>query len=189
MKAIISLTLFILLLMPAYALDTVAEDSTRDITLVDVSADGQSCIFNVYGKTVVVDRRDTATVNGVTIYVQEVYPVNSEAQDTDRCKFMYSGAVQTETDEETETDSIQEMTIGEKVVQFLLGKRDEAEAQNNESEEIGVEEQTTKEPPEETTVKVGGYDVTAKQEPAPEIMQQEEQELTFFQKLKRFLFG
>lgn len=177
MKEIICAAIFVLLLVQAYALETQIEHQSPDITLVDVSADGESCIFNIYGKTVVVDKRDTVTTDGITIYVQDVYPVNSEAQDTDRCKFMYSGMAETE-------DTINKMTIGEKVVHFLLGKRDEAEVQTTEQQ---VEESLPKEPPEETTVKVNGYDVTQNSE--TETTAVPEKPKTFFQKLMRFLFG
>lgn len=166
MKKIIIPILFILL----------ATSVCASIELKDVSADGESCIFDVNGKTVVVDRRDKIITDEYMIYVQEVYPVNTKAQNTDRCKFMYSGI--------EEEQEVKQMTVGQKVVQFLLGKRDEAEVQDTETTEGTMQ----KEPPEETAVRVNGYDVTQKEEPAPQAVQQEEQ-LTFFQKLKRFLFG
>ncbi len=180
MKEIIYTAIFIFLLVQAYALETQREEQSSDITLVDVSADGESCIFNIYGKTVVVDKHDTVTTDGITIYVQDVYPVNSKAQNTDRCKFMYSGMAETE-------DNINIMTIGEKVVHFLLGKRDEAEVQTAEQRIEKTAEIVPKEPPEETTVKVNGYDVTQNSE--TETTAVPEKPKTFFQKLKRFLFG
>ena len=182
MKRIICGVIFILLFVQAYALETEIKGQSSNITLVDVSADGESCIFNIYGKTVVVDKRDTVTTDGVTIYVQDVYPVNSEAQTTDRCKFMYSGAA-------TETENpVNKMTIGEKVVHFLLGKREDAEIIQT-IEPIQDEETTVpKEPAEETAVKVNGYDVTQKQEVQNTTTIPEEPK-TFFQKFMRFLFG
>ncbi len=180
MKALIYSLLLLILISQVYALSVEVQEDTDedDIQFVDVSADGESCIFKVHGKTVVVDRRDKATIEGVTIYVQEVYPVNNEAQDTDRCKFMYTGIAQDDQEE-----PVKQMTIGEKVVHFLLGKRNEAEVQSTE-----IIENTPKEPPEETIVKVGGYDVTQTQE-VQDTSANSEEPKTFFQKLKRFLIG
>ncbi|MFA6887928.1 MAG: hypothetical protein WC254_00345 [Candidatus Woesearchaeota archaeon] len=183
MKAISCVLLCIILLTQVYALETQTENQTSDITLVDVSSDGESCIFNVYGKTVVVDKRDTVTTNGVTIYVQEVYPVNTEAQNTDRCKFMYSGAI-TKTE-----DPINKITVGESIIHFLLGKRKDAEIQQTELTPVETNtENIPKEATEETTVKVNGYDVTKTQEVQETITISEEPK-TFFQKITRFLFG
>lgn len=187
MKVTAYLLLFILIAVSTYALTTAAEDSSGDITLIDVSADGQSCIFNVNGKTIVVDKRDKQTVEGVTIYVQDVYPVNSEAQNTDRCKFMYSGVA-----EQEDENPVKQTTIGETIINFMLGKRDEQGIITEQNVEIIVEQQ--KEPAEQNVVKVNGYDVTQNREEKEEettkqAIQESAPELTFFQKLKRFLFG
>jgi hypothetical protein len=184
MKAIAYLLLVILLAVSAYALIITAEDNSGEITLIDVSADGQSCIFSVYGKTIVVDKRDKQTVEGVTIYVQDVYPVNSEAQNADRCKFMYSGVA-----EQKDENPVKQTTIGETIINFMLGKRDEQEITTEQNAEIIVEQQ--KEPAEQNVVKVNGYDVTqnTEEETTKQAIQESTPELTFFQKLKRFLFG
>ena len=133
-----------------------ARAETPEITFIDVTLgdtiEDSACIFEVNGKTVVIDRREKETVDGVTIYVQEVYPVNTESQENDRCEFLYS--VAEESTEEGE-EAVKKEVIGEKIINFLLGKRDIAEDEAQETEES-----EEKEPNEQTRVLVNGYDVT-----------------------------
>ncbi|MEK6920969.1 MAG: hypothetical protein AABX82_03745, partial [Nanoarchaeota archaeon] len=60
--------------------ETIPEIIFIDVTVGDTKEES-ACIFEVNGKTVVIDRREKETVDGITIYVQEVYPVNTEAQE------------------------------------------------------------------------------------------------------------
>ena len=144
--------LSILFLVGILTVSTIALAAEQSIKLIDVSTGDteadSACIFKVNGKTVVVDRRDKVTVDGITIYVQEVYPVNSESKTGDRCEFMYSGM-----DEEEETE-IQEEIIGETVVQFYFSEKEE------ETEISEVEETAVKEVGDNTVVRISGYDVT-----------------------------
>src|SRR3989338_2871675 len=150
-KKQVKYSVLILFLVSILASTTIlaAEQSIEliDVSTGDTEADS-ACIFKVNGKTVVVDRRDKVTVDGITIYVQEVYPVNSESKTGDRCEFMYSGM-----DEEEETE-IQEEIIGETVVQFYFGEKEE------ETEISEVEETAVKEVGDNTVVRISGYDVT-----------------------------
>jgi hypothetical protein len=123
-----------------------------DVTVGDTKEDS-ACIFEVNGKTVVIDRREKETVDGITIYVQEVYPVNTETQENDRCEFLYS--IEEENDKNGE-EAVKKEVIGEKIINFFLGKRESAEEKEKEAEESDEE----KEPNEETRVLVNGYDVT-----------------------------
>lgn len=61
-----------------------------DVKLLDVSADGTACIFKVNNKITVVEERDTKVVDGYRIYVQEAYPLHSQAKDSDKCKALIS---------------------------------------------------------------------------------------------------
>lgn len=61
-----------------------------EVTLIDVSADGEACIFKVNGKIVVVDEKDTKVVDGYRIYVQKAYPTNAQAKDSDKCETLIS---------------------------------------------------------------------------------------------------
>lgn len=63
---------------------------SADVKLIDVSADGTACIFKVNSKIVVVEERDTKVVDGYRIYVQEAYPLHSQAEDSDKCKALVS---------------------------------------------------------------------------------------------------
>ena len=145
--------LSILFLVGILTVSTIALAAEQSIKLIDVSTGDteadSACIFKVNGKTVVVDRRDKVTVDGITIYVQEVYPVNSESKTGDRCEFIYSGM---EEEEETE---IQEEIIGETVVQFYFGDKEEQETEISEVEETAVREVG-----DNTVVRISGYDVT-----------------------------
>ena len=144
--------LSILFLVGILTVSTIALAAEQSIKLIDVSTGDteadSACIFKVNGKTVIVDRRDKVTVDGITIYVQEVYPVNSESKTGDRCEFMYSGM------DEKEKTEIQEEIIGETVVQFYFGEKEE-ETEISEVEEIAV-----KEVGDNTVVRISGYDVT-----------------------------
>ena len=132
--------------------ETIPEITFIDVTVGDTIEDS-ACIFEINGKTVVIDRREKETVDGITIYVQEVYPVNTEAQENDRCEFLYSVA---EENVENVEDAVKKEVIGKKIISFFLGKRDIAEGENQETEENDKE----KKPNEETRVLVNGYDVT-----------------------------
>ncbi len=168
-QSIISLLVFMLLLEFATATLTTQRENDADaaITLVDVSVgateDESACIFKVNGNTVVVNRHQTETSDGVTIYVQEVYATNAQAQDQDRCKFLYSIAGQTTAKE----SAVQQEIIGEQTVNFLLGTRADLEAENAaQTAEAGSEENaketdiTANAINDNTVVKINGYDVT-----------------------------
>ncbi|MBI5002538.1 hypothetical protein HZC31_04075 [Candidatus Woesearchaeota archaeon] len=141
----------ILFLIGILTVSTIALAAEQSIVLIDVSTgdtqEDSACIFKVNGKTVVVDRRDKVTVDGITIYVQEVYPVNSESKTGDRCEFIYSGM------EEEKESEIKEEIIGETVVQFYFGDKEETETGE-------VEEVAMKEVGDSTVVRISGYDVT-----------------------------
>lgn len=124
-----------------------------DVSTGDTEADS-ACIFKVNGKTVVVDRRDKVTVDGITIYVQEVYPVNSESKTGDRCEFIYSGL----NDDDEEQTEIKEEVIGETVVQFYFGTPEEE--QTEKTQENDEEEISQKIIGDNTVVRINGYDVT-----------------------------
>ena len=144
------LILFLVSILVSTTLTFAAEQSIVliDVSTGDTEADS-ACIFKVNGKTVVVDRRDKVTVDGITIYVQEVYPVNSESKLGDRCEFIYSGM-----GEEKETEIKQEV-IGETVVQFYFGEKEEQGTEISE-----VEEENEKTIGDNTIVRISGYDVT-----------------------------
>jgi hypothetical protein len=100
---------------------------------------------------------------------------------------MYSGVA-----EQEDENPVKQTTIGETIINFMLGKRDEQGIITEQNVEIIVEQQ--KEPAEQNVVKVNGYDVTQNREEKEEettkqAIQESAPELTFFQKLKRFLFG
>ncbi len=145
--------LFLIGILMSSTLVLAAEQS---IELIDVSTgdteEDSACIFKVNGKTVVVDRRDKVTVDGITIYVQEVYSVNSESKTGDRCEFIYSGL----NDEEEETEIKQEI-IGEKIVEFYF---ETAQEEQEEIESDAQEETTEKTIGDNTVVRISGYDVT-----------------------------
>lgn len=63
---------------------------SADVKLIDVSVDGSACIFKVNDKIVVVKERNTQVVDGYSIYVQEAYPLHSQAKDNDACKALVS---------------------------------------------------------------------------------------------------
>ncbi len=138
-----------------------AKAETPQITFIDVTVgdtkEESACIFEVNGKTVIVNRREKETVDGITIYVQEVYPVNTEEQKNDRCEFLYSIKEENneEEDDKNNEEAVKKEVIGEKIINFLLGKRDIGEEKEKEAEESDEEE-----PNEETRVLVNGYDVT-----------------------------
>lgn len=177
--------LVLLLIQTAAAEDTV---QLIDVSVGDMQEDS-ACIFKVNGKTVVVDRRDKVTVDGITIYVQEVYPVNSESKSGDRCEFMYSGG---EKSKETE---IKEETIGEKIILFYFGDKEEAEIE--EAEDTETEENAQKEVGDNTVVRVNGYDVTglsvAVEDTKEQTITQSTEENTetkgFFSKILSWMFG
>ncbi len=146
-------TLFLIGILMSSTLVFAAEQSIEliDVSTGDTEADS-ACIFKVNGKTVVVDRRDKVTIDGITIYVQEVYPVNSESKTGDRCEFIYSGL----NEEEEETEIKQEI-IGEKVVQFYF---ETAQEEQEETESDAQKETTEKTIGDNTVVRISGYDVT-----------------------------
>ena len=167
-----------------------ARAETPEITFIDVTLgdtiEDSACIFEVNGKTVVIDRREKETVDGVTIYVQEVYPVNTESQENDRCEFLYS--VAEESTEEGE-EAVKKEVIGEKIINFFLGKRDVAEDETQETEES-----EEKEPNEKTRVLVNGYDVTGAAvaettKDNTDAATNTEEEKGFFGKLISWIFG
>ncbi len=134
---------------------TITFAAEQSLQLIDVSTgdtqEDSACIFKINGKTVVVDRREKVTVDGIMIYVLEVYPVNTESKQGDRCEFIYSGM-----EEEKETKIEQEI-IGEKVVQFYFGTPEE---QTESTEEVEEQEDTEKTIGDNTVVRISGYDVT-----------------------------
>jgi hypothetical protein len=177
MKQLIFLIFTTLLLTTiATAEITTAEEGTVDetlqITLVDIytgdTKKSSGCIFKVNGVTGVVDYRDTEIINGVSIYVQEVYAVNTEAKDKDNCAFLYylvaapkeeeSGEL--EIDESMDVNTIQ---VGDEEVEFLLSSRDAYNAMvedTNTGEYIEVEIKSS----EETRITINGIDVTGTNE-------------------------
>ena len=164
----------------------VAAETEEVIKLVDVATDSSACIFEVYGETVVVDKRDKQTVNGVTIYVQEVYAVNTGKKDQDNCAFLYYFVDQPETkvtlavDEET---IINKEIVGDKTIEFVLTSPDEnIEVPNEDIFEY------EKEANEATTISIDGKTVETK-EPVIEPTIEETQEPGFLGKIWRFLFG
>ncbi len=145
------LILFLIGILMCSAVVIAAEQT---IQLIDVSTgdtkEDSACIFKVNGKTVVVDRREKVTVDGITIYVQEVYPVNTESKQGDRCEFIYSGI-----EEESE---IKQEVVGEKVVLFYFGTP-EGE-QTKVLQDVEEQEETEKTIGDNTVVRISGYDVT-----------------------------
>ncbi len=197
--ALVSLLLSLIVFGIAYNVHaemvTLEEDSVEaNIKLVDVSIgstkEGNACIFEINGKTVVVERRETKTQDGITIYVQEVYPVNTKSQDKDVCEFLYSIAEETEKKE----SSIKKEIIGDQTINFLLGTREQLSAEQ-ETEIVGSVIQ------DNTIVRINGYDVTKQGITSEEEIQQKEQQKSdeesgegteeneFFAKLWLFLFG
>ena len=197
--ALVSLLLSLIVFGIAYNVHaemvTLEEDSVEaNIKLVDVSIgstkEGNACIFEINGKTVVVERRETKTQDGITIYVQEVYPVNTKSQDKDVCEFLYSIAEETEKKE----SSIKKEIIGYQTINFLLGTREQLSAEQ-ETEIVGSVIQ------DNTIVRINGYDVTKQGITSEEEIQQKEQQKSdeergegteeneFFAKLWLFLFG
>lgn len=164
-QGVILILIFILLLQTAAATVTTQRENDADasIILVDVSVgatkEESACIFKVNGNTVVVNRHQTETYDGVTIFVEEVYPVNTEAQDQDRCKFLYSIAGQTAKGE----NAVQQEVISGQTVHFLLGTRVDLEAEQQKTSD-NTDEATNQEGEkvinDNTVVKINGYDVT-----------------------------
>ena len=149
-----------LAIIPSIDAVTIAAEETIEgtsIKLMDVSIgeteDDSACIFEINGKTIVVNRREKETYDGITIWVKEVYAVNSKDKASDRCEFIYSLTEEYE-------DPVKQETIGEEVVHFLLGARTEiTNTQKVEQETASQEEIST-----ETRVLVDGHDVTEKEE-------------------------
>ncbi|MBI5073107.1 hypothetical protein HZA99_04775 [Candidatus Woesearchaeota archaeon] len=202
---IIHLLIFILLLQTAAAAVTIQQenDANAAIMLVDVSVgatkEESACIFKVNGNTVVVNRHQTETYDGITIFVEEVYPVNTEARDQDRCKFLYSIAGQTATKE----SAVQQEIISGQIVHFLLGTRADLEAQTRNGEDQTTADQGARKViNDNTAVKIDGYDVTGLDTASntkaaqADITKTNAEETTkstenigFFGKIFRFLFG
>lgn len=165
-SVLIFLFIAICFVFPGVQAVTIAsEESVEGIKLLDVSVgeteDDSACIFEINGKTVVINRRDKETYDGVTIWVKEVYAVNSKDKASDKCEFIYSLTEEYE-------DPVKSETIGSEIVHFLLGARTEI----TNTEEIEQE----KEPPEETRVLVNGYDVTEKEDITADAVQAEKAE-------------
>lgn len=133
-------------------------EDTETVQFVDVSVGASekdsSCIFKVNGKTVVVDWHETEVVDGITIFVKNIYPVNTAAADQDKCEFLYSSSLSSKKE-----SALKKTQIGDKLLTFFLGTRTEASA----AEETDAEEIETgfHETPETARVLVDGYDVTA----------------------------
>lgn len=144
----------ILFLVGIILFSTLTFAGEQTVTLIDVSIgdtqEDSACIFKVNGKTVVVDRRDKVTVDGIMIYVQEVYAVNSESKTGDRCEFIYSGLNEEET-------KIQQEVIGDKIVEFYF---ETAQEEQEKAESDAQEETTEKIIGDNTVVRISGYDVT-----------------------------
>ena len=193
----------IVLLQTATAELTTQRENDADaaITLVDVSIgsseEESACIFKVNGHTVVVNRHQTETYDGVTIYVQEVRTVNTEAENQDRCEFLYSIAGKT-----TEKDSaVQQEVINGETVNFLLGTRADLETQAGEAsdETSATETQLVGEViNDNTVVKINGYDVTGVDmrtsaeeeiETSTKETTKSSDEIGIISKIFRFLFG
>jgi hypothetical protein len=192
MKQLIILLITTLLLLSTATAEIATEtegtsDSTLQLTLKDVymgsSKQESGCIFDVNGITAVVDYHDTQTVNGVTIYVQDVYAVNSQAQDKDNCAFLYYlvGTPEQKEASDLEVDEsmkVNTATVGDEEVEFLLTSRTEydelVEEQENKGEYIEVEEET----PEQTAVTINGVDVTGTDMPEETIEANKETDTT-----------
>lgn len=159
------------------------EDSVS-IKLVDIfvgeSKEDSGCIFDVNGETVVVDRRDTKTVNGMTIYVQEVYAVNTEAKDKDTCAFLYYVVGESKKNKTKElvvdeTMEVNTITIGNEIVDFVLTSRENSTAlwkENEEGENVTFVDESI---PEQTVVKVNGVEVV-QQENRQEVNEKQREE-------------
>lgn len=147
--------LFLFFLLAIFVPSSIAETiEFLDVTVADSEKDS-SCIFKVNGKTVVVDWHETVTVDDITIFVKNIYPVNTGTEDKDQCEFLYSAAGSSEKE-----SLLQKTQIGNKVLTFFLGTRAEASA----TEETDAEEETETgfhETPETARVLIDGYDVTA----------------------------
>ena len=154
--SLLCLVLSVVLIPSIYAVTIAAEETIEgtSIKLLDVSIgeteEESACIFEINGKIVVVNRREKETYDGVTIWVKEVYAVNSKDKASDRCEFIYSFT-------EVYEDPIKKETIGEEVVHFLLGARTEM----TNTEEVEQETASEEEISTETRVLVDGHDVTA----------------------------
>lgn len=204
--ALIFFLVLMLLLETTFGIETTSQENKGNeaITLVDVSIgatkDESACIFKINGKTIVVNRHQTETYDDVTIYVQEVYATNTEAQDQDKCKFMYSIAEQTKAKE----SAVQQEIIGEQTVNFLLGTRLDLEAENIAQAETNGEENAQKNNlignaiNDNTRVKINGYDVTGldvREKTSTQIKEESSEtiknndDIGIFAKIVRFIFG
>ncbi len=162
--------LLIVILM-LIALSVISFASELSITLKDVyigsSKYESGCIFDVNGQTAVVGYHETETVNGVTIYVQEVYAINTGTKDKDNCAFLYYVIGQPEARNELNIDEsflVNKERIGEEEVQFLLTTRNEYQNLVEHQDSLTNEYVETKEIPEQTKVTISGIDVTGTKE-------------------------
>lgn len=127
---------------------------TAEVKLIDVDADGTACIFDVNGKTAVVNERDTKTVNGYRIWVKEAHPLNSEARDEDKCEALISfvGGPGIEVfDEEKEELFPQSIAKGEDSIEIT--EEEPIETEEIQEKTPPQEEQTIKEPITKLTLK------------------------------------
>lgn len=137
-------------------------EETETVQFVDVSVGDSekesSCIFKVNGKTVVADWHETVTVDGITIFVKNIYPTHSATQEQDRCEFLYSSSLSSSSEKES---LLKKTQIGNKLLTFFLGSRADASAAEETEEEIEQETETGfHETPETARVLIDGYDVT-----------------------------
>jgi len=178
MKKLINTLIFILII-------TAVSASTLNIELIDVytgdSKDESGCIFEVNGEKGVVGYHDTEIINGVSIFVKEVYAVNKEAKDEDRCEYIYNVI----TAPETEGTKTLTETVGDEKVDFMLTARETSA----DDEEYFIA--TKKQIPEKTTVSINGMEVASvdDKDTASEKAVYTAEEKGLFSKLWNWLFG
>jgi len=66
------------------------QGKTYLIELIDVTSDGRGCMIGVDGEISLIDEGESATLNGLKIYVLEAYPIKSFSGDDDVCKIIIS---------------------------------------------------------------------------------------------------
>ncbi len=70
--------------VPAHAFNLTFVDVT------DTAGEPRTCIFRLDGQIVVVEEQSSTRVGNISIYVDDIYPVRSQAQDSDQCEYMVS---------------------------------------------------------------------------------------------------
>ena len=125
-----------------------------DIEFLDVSSDGESCLFKINGSIYVINKGELETIGKAKLWVKDIYPLHTK-ENNDVCVVLVAGVEIIDRNEQSETKEIvvlkNETLINKQVTEEI---NEEQNLINKEENENNIENNTILFVPEANTQEI-----------------------------------